>query len=310
VVTPRNELVETPVVFGRDRSLIGVVCQPTARPRGPTPFVVFLSSGIIHRIGPNRIYVRIARALAREGVSSLRFDLSGIGDSLRPAVGEGVPTQERVVADVDDALEFLRDTYGSHAYILVGLCSGADNALRTMGREPRVVGSVLLDLNVPRTPGYFVRHYAAKALSVTFWSNILRGRRPVLRRLRHHARPRTDGASVDAAAKEDLNAGAWLPRDVMQAHLERIAARGGHLLCVFTPGLGQYSYRNQFWHLFPSLDFDGRLTLEYFADSDHTFSTEALRERLTRTILDWVREAFQHPSPHERARGPEAVGKG
>ena len=65
--------IESHVVFGRDRSLVGTVCAPVDGVDAGRPFVVFVTSGIIHRTGPNRIYVRIARALAERGYSSLRF---------------------------------------------------------------------------------------------------------------------------------------------------------------------------------------------------------------------------------------------
>ena len=50
-----------------------------AGPNAPT--MVILSSGILHRPGASRLYVQIARALAEDGFTSLRFDFSGIGDS-------------------------------------------------------------------------------------------------------------------------------------------------------------------------------------------------------------------------------------
>jgi hypothetical protein len=40
--------------------------------------------GANHRIGPRRINVKLARVLAARGVSSLRFDLGGVGDSETP----------------------------------------------------------------------------------------------------------------------------------------------------------------------------------------------------------------------------------
>jgi hypothetical protein len=312
VVTSEPGFVERPVVFGRDRSLIGVVCQPTTQGGDAPPFVVFLSAGIIHRIGPNRLYVHLARSLARVGVPSLRFDLSGIGDSLRPPEAEALTIQERVVMDIDDAIELLQESYDSKEYIVIGLCSGADNALRTMGREARAVGGVLLDPNVWRTPGFYVRHYAHKLVSPTTWSNVLTGRHPFFRAIR--GAPRAAGNSLEQVPTldHDLNAGAWLPREVMQDHLERIVARRGRLLCLFTAGLEQYNYRNQFLRLFPAVDFDDCLTLEYYADSDHTFSRERVRERLTRTVIDWIGRNFlpSHPDPGSGTSGRATAGGG
>ena len=42
---------------------------------------VFLSAGLLHRVGPHGLHVRLARELAQMGFSSLRVDLAGTGDS-------------------------------------------------------------------------------------------------------------------------------------------------------------------------------------------------------------------------------------
>jgi hypothetical protein len=74
---------ESAAVFGRDRSLIGVLSE-----RGTTGLnedsktgVLLLSSGLDHHVGPNRVYVKLARRLADNGMPVFRFGFSGIGDS-------------------------------------------------------------------------------------------------------------------------------------------------------------------------------------------------------------------------------------
>ena len=97
---------ERAVLFGRERSLVGVSCRPV-QSEGERPVIIFLNSGIVHRIGGNRIYVTLARALAEGGFSSLRFDLAGVGDSLILPNSPFMTSQERSVVDIDGALESL-----------------------------------------------------------------------------------------------------------------------------------------------------------------------------------------------------------
>jgi len=75
-------MTEEAVLFGARQSLAGIVTEPAIR-RGArvTKAVILLNAGIVHRVGPGRIYVKIARALAAMGFVVLRFDFSGLGDS-------------------------------------------------------------------------------------------------------------------------------------------------------------------------------------------------------------------------------------
>lgn len=298
--------VEAPVVFGRNQSLIGVTCTPTESSGHVRPFVIFITAGIVHRTGPNRIYVKLARRLAEAGFRSLRFDLSGIGDSVESGSAGAVSLRERAERDIQDALDFGRSKCEAGASVLIGLCSGADNALRTMGRDPRVVGSVLLDLNAPRTLGFYVRRYARRIGSPEWWRSTFAGDNALHRRLWRRLRGARDGrAREEVPEVPELWPDAWLPRDLMRDHLERIVARDGRLLCIFTPGLNAYNHRDQFLRVFPGLDFRDCLRLEYFADSDHTFSRAFLQRRLTDAVVEWMTEAEFPDAPEDTRPGDD-----
>ena len=64
--------------------LVGVATLGRPRPRFATALIL-LNAGLVHRMGPFRLYVQMARRLAAEGYAVLRFDQSGLGDSPRRA---------------------------------------------------------------------------------------------------------------------------------------------------------------------------------------------------------------------------------
>lgn len=299
---------ETPVLFGRDQNLVGVACRPAAA-IADKPFVVFLNAGIIHRCGPNRMSARLGRALAHVGVPSLRFDLSGVGDSVVPAHAAAMSIQDRVRQDIDDALAFAREQHGARTFIVGGLCSGADNALRTAARREDVVGVMTFDLNVTRTRGYWLRHYARRFTKADAWRNFLAGQNPevnaLLRRVRGMmtARGGDGAASLLGATRADglsdglgdappeLEHDAVVPHAEMRGMLEQLVARDVALLCVFSGGIPkQYNYERQFLDLFPGVEFGDRLALRYVPEADHTFTGPALQERLRRSVVGWVSE--------------------
>ena len=88
----REEIVQ----FGDDNRLSGIL---TLSPEMVTdrPLVIFLNAGIVHHVGPNRLHVKLARALAEERYEVLRFDLSGLGESLPAPAGKGY--EEQSIAD-------------------------------------------------------------------------------------------------------------------------------------------------------------------------------------------------------------------
>ena len=94
--------------FGAYGNLVGIVTPPVGGvpPRGA---FVFLNAGVVHRVGPNRIYVTAARRLAARGFLSVRFDLSGLGDS---SSRRDATAFDQAASQFEAALNDLRNSSG------------------------------------------------------------------------------------------------------------------------------------------------------------------------------------------------------
>lgn len=137
---------ETPLLFGRNDRLFGILSAPVATGANDDLAVIILNAGRNHHIGWGRGAVEMARALAAKGSTVLRLDAAGIGDS--PAWPEGPaevlysPGQK---ADVTAAMDALA-ARGFRRFHLVGACGGAYLALHAAIADPRIVGFSLVNL--------------------------------------------------------------------------------------------------------------------------------------------------------------------
>lgn len=257
-------------------SLVGVLTEAQAGPASRKPAIVFLNAGMLHRVGPNRLHVRIARELARQGYASLRFDCSGIGDS--PPRTDGLPRRAAVLEDVREALDFVAAERGAPAFILFGLCSGADLAFRAALADERIIGAVLID-GLPYANARARLHHALSRIARPgIWRRLFALDGPVLRRLRGSRKQARPAATLD---RRDVP-----PKEEAEAGMRRLTERGVRFLLVFTPGR-EYCYERQFRDMFASVR-DDRVEVVYMRDANHTFTLRANQDLLVRTVGDWV----------------------
>src|SRR6185503_16248700 len=134
---------EHTVVFGDDSPLVGIITEPDAGFPKNAPVFLFLNAGLDHRVGPNRLYVTLARRLAEVGVASFRFDFSGIGDS--PVSRSLEAPAERGVNEARQAMNFLARSVGAETFVPLGICSGADTGFALATADERVAGAVLIN---------------------------------------------------------------------------------------------------------------------------------------------------------------------
>ena len=180
---------ERAVQFGAGGRLFGIVTEPAGETiANDRPAIIFLNVGANHRVGPNRMYVSMARQVAALGYYCLRFDVGGLGDSkIAPGAPERRMYSKDSVGDVKAAMTLLGETHHVRRFVLVGLCSGAYLAFHTCVEDPRVVGQVLLNPQTfewkegdslelsTRSSFLSTRYYARSLSSLPVWRRALRG---------------------------------------------------------------------------------------------------------------------------------------
>lgn len=130
--------------FGPDDRLFGIVSKPKSEPDVARPAMILLCGGATHRISANRMYVALARRLANQGMTVMRLDLAGIGDSLpHDGYPANKPYTDRLTQDIEAAMDAIAALTGAKHFTLFGLCSGAYAAMQTALQSERVAGLIL-----------------------------------------------------------------------------------------------------------------------------------------------------------------------
>ncbi len=269
--------------FGKDGHLFGILTTPDEDVRvADAPIALILNAGIVHRVGPFRMNVDIARQLAQLGYSTLRMDLSGLGDS-GPRTGK-LELENRAELDAADAMTYLETETGTREFVIVGLCSGAYNAHCVSVKDDRVVGAVFMDGIVFRTLGFFLRHHVARVFRPRFWRNAIKRRwqqRPI-------GPTEADGNALAESEffGEDLN------KDKIIDDLTRLVDRGVQMLFLYTDGYDDICGRSQFREMYGLRPDDGQLQVEYYPKSEHTFRLTENRKAACDRVARWFEGRF------------------
>ncbi len=280
-------MTERAVVFGPERALVGVVTEPEGAP--DLPVVLLLNAGMLPRMGPNRLYVRLARRLAALGYRVLRFDFSGIGDS--PASASAAPFEERALEEAGYAMDFLAGSAATARFIPMGVCSGADVAWALALADPRVVGAGLINggfIDAERARATLdeaqarveARYYRSRLFDPRSWARLLSGRSDwtALRR----ALGRTLGrADAESAAPHG-------PR----SDLDALLARGTRLLAVYSEGSITWDLLEvAFGPHAKTLAAYDNVDLDYVSGCDHVFTPVSAQAALLDRVSEWATAA-------------------
>ncbi len=288
---------ETPLLFGPDERLFGMLCRPD---NGHTDrAVVICNTGRDPHYGFARFGVGFARGLARAGIAALRIDFSGLGDSI------GAPGREDVVspmfetdrtADIGAAIDRLH-AIGFRRFALHGLCAGAYHALHGALADRRV--DTLLLVNMPvflwragdtvdfvhrkaLAPGRYLRRIGRTEI----WQRLLQGRLDlagILRAQRVRLSERLRGAWSDLAARF----GGPPPETFARQAMAELSRRGVRTLFLFAPEDDGISAVEQEFGPRGAGLADGA-SMRVVAGLDHMLSGPAMRLMAADLMLDFL----------------------
>lgn len=281
---------EKVVTFGEGNQLVGVVTEPDEGEEiGDAPAVLILHSGMHHHVGPFRLHVVAARRLADCGYTVFRFDVAGMGDS--PARKDTGYDADRTIADIRSAMDALTQKKGTRRFVVMGLCTGANNAHKVAVVDDRVDGCVFLSGYSYPTWQFYIRRYGPIALNPRWAMNAL------LKRARKTVGIKTTGdkATLGREARTSDGFHWWVlpPKDRTRSDFVKLVDRGVNLLFVFSGSESKrYNYTKQMEHSFPSVDFKGRLKVLINKDAHHAYLISTDRDKLIKQVSGWLNERY------------------
>jgi pimeloyl-ACP methyl ester carboxylesterase len=294
---------ESVVRFGAEGGLVGVFTEPTPAADGQDspPGFILLNSGIIHRVGPNRLYVKAARRLAAAGYPVLRFDLSGIGDSAPRA--DSLTFEKSAVSETAEAMDFLRERMGVRRFVLAGICSGADVSFLTAQAHPEVVGAVLINgrglhgvtddagdeiVNEVRQGAHARYLWKSALFNRESWKKLLSARvdfrhlaKTLARQLKSRLMPRTK----PTAAAESL-----------QQSFRALLGREARLLLVYSEGDPGLDYIDiMLGKRLQTFEAHAHFQNLLIPEADHTFTLLRSQDALIEAMRAWADAAWRRP---------------
>ena len=283
------------LTVGDDGRLVGIVSHPSggrAGARGATiqpgtvdPGLILLNAGVLHRVGPHRMHVVLARRLAGAGFAGLRLDLGGIGDSV--AAPDAKNFRESAVADTRIAMTAMTEKLGVPRFVLFGICAGADNAIATALVDERVTGIILVDPATHPTRRSRLRYLYTRVAKRGRPQDVVRWGLKAAERTVRRAVARFGGhENSRASGKREVP-----PLPIYRAQLDQLVERGVRILAIFSGihGAG-YNHPDQLFEWCPELR--GRVDHAYFSDANHTFTELAVQAELVDTVTRWMAKNF------------------
>jgi hypothetical protein len=272
--------------FGEASRLQGVLTMP--RNARPGPVLVLISAGLTAKSGPYRLYASLARTLARHGFMTLRFDLGGIGSSQIARPDQGL--EERTMADIRDALEYLERTHGAREFVLGGLCSGAEDSFRYAETDARVTGVVLVDPHAYESPYWHVRGRFTRYLLNRIVFKLLR-----VTKLINVVDDEKTKSNVEGFEGQLINY-QYMRSEEAARILSTLLGRGARVHYIYTAGrIDVFHHRRQFRSMFPGIACDA-VVLDHLPFIEHVQIFGEDRDLLVDTITRRFLEGWGEPA--------------
>lgn len=243
--------------------------------------VLIVVGGPQYRVGSHRQFVQLSRSLASQGISSMRFDYTGMGDSCGEKKDfDGICDDIKAATDA-----FLKAQSYLKNIVIWGLCDAASAALIYAHQDERVSGLVLLNpwLRSEQAMGKaMVKHYyLQRLLSKSFWKKLLSGKVNVA----------TSAQDAKGFVKDSVIADKQCTASYQGRMLSGLQAFNGKV-CLILSGedltareFDQQTKANKSWQ-----KLRGKSTETHrFASADHTFSSAKYKREVELVTSNFVR---------------------
>jgi dienelactone hydrolase len=277
---------EQTLTFGPENHLVGTVTLPaTAMPGHVHTMALLTNAGVIPRIGPHRLNVLLARHFAAMGIATMRFDMSGLGDSRRS--GSRLSTGEQFVADTRSAMDLAQARFGAVRFFMIGFCSGGDVANLVAHEDDRLRAIVLWDSYVYPTWKAKLIGLVHRLQQQTLGTLARKGLQRAVRRIRPAAQE--PGSVPVAQAPSIFGRTQMPPRDDFGRRIRALVDRGVEVFFLYSGGEPRwYNYRGQFSDMFAAYGFVERVEYDYLDRSDHTFIQPRSQQALIARVEQWL----------------------
>jgi len=297
-----NDMTQSPVRFGPGDSLVGMVTIPMHQVPANVACLMF-NMGANHRVGPRRINVKLAHVLAERGVSSLRFDLGGVGDS--DAFDMAHDLQTRAMHDIQASMDLVESMLGIRQFAIVGMCSGVQHAISAAVADTRVVALSLFDgYAFPERRSRWERTLRRALAAPAHPSFPGKAKRWLQRHLlRSHSAKPLPGFLAERRPPE-VNA-AWFG-----AAMKRLVERKVAVQLLYSGSLHVCDHDRDQLGAFRREPFAQALQYEFMRDVDHTVCTLKGQQLFLQSVGDWVVDRCFGTGAEQRSPNRPLAGTG
>jgi pimeloyl-ACP methyl ester carboxylesterase len=272
---------EQSLILGAENHLVATMTPAeNGGNSAPRYVAVLTNSGVIPRGGPHRMNVHLARRFAKMGIPSIRFDMSGLGDSARSSRTQ--PVVEQWVADTRAVMDAAQRQFACNRFFMVGFCSGAEVAHLVALEDRRMRAAVLWDL------------YAYPTLQSMVRTALYRLRRAGVRGSLHKVVMRTKSlfqGQADQAQDSAVEVSQVPPRDEFAKRIQTLVDAEVELLFAFCSGQNEwFNHRGQFRQMFAGYPFVKKVAFEHLDISDHVITRPEAQSAFTNMVVEWLEQ--------------------
>lgn len=279
---------EETLVLGDSMHLVATCTTPDlpAHQAGtPAPLVVLLTnSGVIPRTGPNRMNVHLARHFAQLGIPSVRFDLSGLGDSSRPVDPQPMMTQW--ITDCRAVMDHAEQRHGCSRFLMIGFCSGAEVAHLLGLQDNRLRAALLWDMYAYPTIGSTLRYRWLRVRQLGL-AGVTRKVQDRLLKALGLAQPTVSAKSANPPA---IPSHPPAKAELMQ-RLQTLVDRGVSLHFSFAGGNPHwFNHERQFQAMFRGAAFLPHVSFRFLEEADHLLTEGRAQAAFLAMTDDWLKQ--------------------